>query len=320
MPVLQKSSYPGAPFYQYNGHLQTVLPALIRRIRGLKYERERLTLSDGDFVDLDWIDQGAKELVILVHGLEGNTERHYVKGMAQQFAGENWDVLAWNCRSCSGEMNRMPRLYNHGEIGDLGEVMEHALGVKNYEKVVLIGFSMGGNIIMKYLGVHGKNIPAPLYKAVAFSAPCDLVASVKLLDAPQSKFYKNRFLKMLKGKIKIKAETFPDLIDFDNFQKVEKWSDFDNFFTAPLNGYKDADDFYYQGSAINFMKGIRIPTLLVNAKNDPILTPSCFPEALCLEHRNIFLESPETGGHVGFMVPRRSKAWSEDRAWEFISS
>ena len=318
MPLIKNSNYTKPPFYQYNAHLQTVLPAILRKVKGVRYERERLTLSDGDFVDLDWMDSNSRQLVLLAHGLEGNTDRHYMKGMAKFFANKGWDILAWNCRSCSGEMNRKLRLYNHGEIEDIEEVIQHALKTKHYEKIVLIGFSMGGNIILKYLGVHGKNLPDSLYKAIAFSAPVDLKTSVDLLNEPKSSFYRNRFLKKLKIKMKIKAEQFPEVLDFDNFNKITKWQDFDNFFTAPINGYKDAEDFYYQGSARNFMQGIRIPTLLVNALNDPILTPECFPAQLCEKHPHVFLEAPVLGGHVGFSVPKQKFAWSEHRALEFV--
>ncbi len=318
MPVLHKSTYPGAPFYQFNAHLQTILPAITRRVSGIRYERERLTLSDGDFVDLDWIDKGSKKMVLLSHGLEGNSDRHYIRGMAKMFMSQGWDVLAWNCRSCSGEMNKAMRLYNHGEIGDIGEVIEHALKTKNYEEIVLIGFSMGGNINMKYLGTHGKNTPDVIKSAIAFSAPADLVTSVKLLDQPESKFYKRRFLKKLKVKIKAKAEKFPETIDFNNFTKIGEWSDFDNYFTAPLNGFKNADEFYQYGSARNFMEGIQVPTLLVNAQNDPILTPECSPQDLCSKHQHIYLETPEEGGHVGFTMSNSKYAWSEIRALEFV--
>lgn len=320
MPIIPQSSYPGAPRYQINGHWQTIAPAVLRRIRGIKYQRERLTLQDGDFVDLDWLGQGSKDLVLLSHGLEGNSERHYVKGMAKLFYEKGWDALAWNCRSCSGEMNRKLRLYNHGEIGDISEVIEHALKTRKYDRIVLVGFSMGGNILLKYLGVNGTNIPQQIKKAVAFSAPCDLHTSVALLDRPESSFYRNRFMKMLKRKIKIKARKYPDVLKVENFKKIKEWRDFDNFFSAPLNGYRDADDFYTQGSAANFMEGIKIPTLLVNAQNDPILTPACSPQDLCQDHPFIYLETPEQGGHVGFSVRGKPYAWSEYRAWEFVES
>ncbi len=319
MPVIQKSSYKGPPFYQYNGHLQTILPALLRNVGGIEYERERLTLADGDFVDLDWIDNGSKNLIFLSHGLEGNSDRHYMKGMAKMFALQKWDIVAWNCRSCSGEMNLMPRLYNHGEIEDIAEVIEHIISTKSYDKIVLIGFSMGGNIIMKYLGVHGKNLPQQLYKAIAFSSPTDLKGSANLLNFPQASFYRKRFLKMLKAKMEIKARQYPNLIDIDNFNNIEQWSDFDNFFTAPLNGYKDAEEFYFEGSPNNFMGGISIPTLLVNAKNDPILSPGCFPTKRCENHKFVYLEAPQRGGHVGFSAWRKQFAWSEYRALEFVN-
>ncbi|MDZ4681050.1 MAG: alpha/beta hydrolase, partial [Saprospiraceae bacterium] len=121
MPVLHHSTYPGPPFLQFNGHLETMAP-MLRRVE-VAYERERLELSDGDFVDLDWVDRGSRKLVLLTHGLEGGSDRPYMKGMARYFADCGWDALAWNCRSCSGEMNRLLHLYHHGEIGDISEVI-----------------------------------------------------------------------------------------------------------------------------------------------------------------------------------------------------
>lgn len=318
MPVLQRSNYPRPPLYQFNGHMQTILPALLRRVDA-PYERERFTLADGDVLDLDWIDRGSRQLAILTHGLEGNSSRPYMKGMARFLSEQGWDVLAWNCRTCTGEMNDQLRLYNHGDIEDIGAVIAHALRTKDYENVALIGFSMGGSILMKYLGVHGKEVPASIRKGVAFSSPCDLAASVQALELPGNKFYKNRFLKSLRPKIVAKAERFPGVVDLSNFDRIREWRDFDNFFSAPINGYRDADDFYRQASAKNYMAGTDRPILLVNAKNDPILSPACSPVALCEQHPHIFLEMPEKGGHVGFDLARNTWAWSELRALEFIT-
>lgn len=318
MPILNQSTYRKAPFYQFNGHLQTILPGMFRTVP-LIYERERLELPDGDFVDLDWVENKSRRLVILSHGLEGNSDRHYIKGMAKIFADQGWNVLAWNCRSCSGEMNRKLRLYNHGEIGDFGEVINYALQTKDFEEVALIGFSMGGSITLKYLGVHGKEVAANITKAVVFSAPCDLKSGAAILDEPQNRIYKNRFLKKLKIKLAAKAAQFPGAIDLSNLEKVEVWHDFDEYFSAPLNGYKDAEDFYRQASAINFISGITIPTLLVNAQNDPILAPECYPVEQCKQHPHVFLEIPKQGGHVGFELFRKPYMWSEYRAIEFCS-
>lgn len=316
MPLIRKSSYPRPPRYQFNGHLQTVLPAILRRVH-TAYERERITLEDGDFLDLDWLAGGSEQLVLLSHGLEGNSTRHYMMGMANLFFDQGWDVLAWNCRSCSGEMNRQFRLYNHGEIGDIGAVINHALRTKPYQRVLLIGFSMGGSILMKYLGVNGKAAPGPIIGGIAFSSPCDLEASVNALELPGNSFYKRRFFKSLSKKVEAKAALFPGRLDPGKLKEVGHWRDFDNYFSAPLSGYADADDFYRQASAKHYMGGTDRPILLVNAENDPILPPACSPVSLCATHPRLFLERPRQGGHVGFSLPRKPYAWSEYRALEF---
>ncbi len=292
---------------------------MMRKVPGLVYERERLTLSDGDFVDLDWVDGGNDRLVILTHGLEGDSQRHYIRGTARLFGQHGYDALAWNCRSCSGEMNREFRLYNHGEIGDFGEVIDHALRTKPYREVVLVGYSMGGNITLKYLGVHGKNAPDVIRRAVAVSAPTDLLASAKLLDLPGNRFYRNRFMKKLTLKMSQKATQFPGRLNMAQLKDVTVWEDFDNFFSAPVNGYRDAQDFYEQASAINFMPGIKIPVLLLNAQNDPILSPECSAIGLAEKMPNLYVETPWLGGHVGFVVPRDPFTYSERRALAFVS-
>ena len=319
MPLIQ-SLYSGPPAYQYNGHLQTIIPSLTRAVPGVTYERERLTLTDGDFVDLDWIDSGQKRLVILTHGLEGDSNRQYIRGTAKLFAEHAYDVLAWNCRSCSGEMNRAFRLYNHGEIGDFGEVITHALRTKKYEHVMLIGYSMGGNITLKYLGVQGSQLPSAIKGGMAISAPTDLGASAVLLDRPSNRFYRNRFMKKLLVKISQKAALFPGRLDMNKLRLVKHWRDFDNFFSAPVNNYRDADDFYTQASAVNFMAGTTVPTLLLNAQNDPLLSTECSPTWLAETHKHIFLETPRTGGHVGFQIVRDPYTYAERRALWFAQN
>ncbi len=302
----------------FNGHLESIYPAVFRKTGDIKYERERLTLSDGDFVDLDWLHSNSRQLVVLTHGLEGDTSRQYMAGMARFFSGKKWDVLAWNCRSCSGEMNLKPRMYHHGEIGDFGEVVNHALKTKDYENIVLVGFSMGGNISMKYLGVHGNSIPSAIKACVAFSSPTDLEAGAEILDLPSNIIYKRRFLHSLKEKLEKKSRQFPGALDLSLFDKIKVWRDFDEFYSAPMNGFENAAAFYRNASAKNFMPGIAIPTLLVQAKNDPILPKACYPVDLCDKAPNLFLEMPQYGGHVGFWRPGQLYAWSEKRAWEFV--
>lgn len=318
MPLLP-TAYAGPPAYQYNGHLQTIMPSLVRAVAGVAYERERLTLSDDDFVDLDWLVGGNRRLVLLTHGLEGDSHRQYIRGAAKLFAQAHYDVLAWNCRSCSGEMNRAFRLYNHGEIGDIGEVIQHALKAGSYDEVVLVGYSMGGNITLKYLGVQGANLPSAIKRAVAISSPTDLEASAQRLDHPSNRFYRNRFMKKLLVKIGQKALRYPDRLDMTKLRQVKRWRDFDDFFSAPINNYRDAGDFYAQASAVHFMPGITIPTLLLNARNDPLLSPECSPDWLAETHAHIFLETPRTGGHVGFALPRDPHTYAERRALWFAN-
>ncbi|MCP1386163.1 YheT family hydrolase [Runella salmonicolor] len=319
MPIINQSTYPGPPRYLFNGHLQTIIPSVFRKIEGVTYERERFLLSDGDFVDIDWLDTRSKKLVVLTHGLEGDSGRHYIKGTAKLFSQNGWDVLAWNCRSCSGEMNKAFRLYNHGEIGDISELINHALRTKHYEKIVLVGYSMGGNISLKYVGAKGKELPDVVRGAAAFSAPTNLKTSAELLDLPKNRFYRDRFMKKLTKKIAAKSELYPGKLDMSRLKNVKVWKDFDDFFSAPVNGYRDADDFYEQASAVNFIKEVRIPVLICNAQNDPILNADCAPKALAEKHPFIFVETPKTGGHVGFLVKNDEFAWSERRALDFLS-
>lgn len=319
MPIIQNSSYANPPFYQFNGHLQTIIPGVFRKIKNIKYQRERLELPDQDFLDLDWIINGNKNLVILSHGLEGSSDRQYIQGAAKLFSQNSWDVLAWNCRSCSGEMNRTARLYHHGDVEDIGTVINHAVAQQKYDNIVLVGFSMGGAMSLNYLGKNGKNIPDQVKAGVAFSTPCDLKEGAEILNIRSNAIYRKRFLRNLKKKILIKEKEFPGLVDLNKLKEIKEWRDFDEHFSAPLNNYKSADDFYYNSSAKNFMHNIQIPTLLVNADNDPILTPACTPLDIAKSNANIFMEQPSQGGHCGFMLPNQEFAWSEIRALEFAN-
>jgi len=188
-----------SPWWLRNPHLGTVVPSLLRQV-DLSYDRERINTPDGDFMDIDWIKGGYKRLIVLSHGLEGSSGRTYMKGAAKLFSQNSWDVLAWNCRSCSGEMNLKPRFYHHGDSLDLSTVVDHIITENSYEQLFLAGFSMGGSIISKYLGEGKFKVPTNIVGGAAISTPFDLKGSAQKLDGKGMGFYRRRFLKKIRTK------------------------------------------------------------------------------------------------------------------------
>ena len=313
MPVL-KSSYK-APFYLFNGHLQTIIPSLFRLVKDVRYERERITTPDQDFLDLDWSKVNSDAVAILSHGLEGDSSRAYILGMVKALNKEGVDALAWNYRSCSGEPNKLLRSYHLGASDDLDFVVQHALREGRYKKVYLLGFSAGGNITLKYLGEAPGQVPKEVQAAAVFSVPVDLKSSAGKI----SKIYTQRFLRTLGRKLEQKRTMYPDHIDLSNYSLSWSFPEFDNRYTAPLHGFADAEDYYKQSSSRQFIPSIQIPTLLINAQNDPFLASPCYPIAEAKQSSNFYLEVPDQGGHVGFMVDfRQDLYYSEERAVEFL--
>ncbi|GGF27299.1 alpha/beta hydrolase [Echinicola rosea] len=287
---------------------------------GVVYERERIDTPDRDFLDLDWSKVGSKRLLIISHGLEGSSERHYVTGLVKLFNQHQIDALAWNNRSCSGEMNRQQVLYHHGASHDLKAVIEHVLATEDYAEIYLAGISMGGAQTLKYLGEEGSALPQPLKKAAVYSTPCNLPDSAATLRLTKNIFYKNKFLAKLKVKMAEKAKQFPGILDESLLPNVKDFDTFDDHFTAKLHGFRDGQDFYRTVSPDNWMAEITVPTLIVNAKNDPLLIDRCYPVALARKHKLIHLEMPERGGHTGFAVKGKEFSWVEERLLEFLAS
>ncbi len=298
--------------------MQTIHPALFRRVPRVTRRRERLELADGDFLDLDWASAGRGKLAILSHGLEASSQAPYIQGMATALIARGWDILAWNYRGCSGEMNRLLPFYHSGASHDLHEVVEHALKVHPAEQVDLVGFSLGGNMTLKYLGEREAH--PRLHRAVAFSVPCDLAcSSVRLSARVNQLLYMERFLRSLRQKLVAKKPSFPEQIDLQGIGAIRNFRQFDNRFTAPLHGFRDAEDYWARASSRPFLPRIKIPALLVNAANDPFLGPGCFPREEAEASECFHLEVPEDGGHVGFSTQGR-EYWSEQRAAEFLSA
>jgi uncharacterized protein len=305
------------PLFLFNAHLETIYPALMRRVKLQPYQRERIATPDNDFLDLDWLKQSSPRLAIISHGLEGNTQRAYMKGMAKALFAHGYDVLAWNYRGCSEEINRQLRFYHSGATDDLDHVIRHALGSGLYNEINLIGFSLGGNLTLKYLG-EKRNRPEAIKKAVAYSVPMDLHTSCLQISQPGNWIYTQRFLKSLRKKVTEKSNYRKEL-DIRALSKIKTLMEFDDHFTGPIHGYKNALDYYEQCSAIRFLDQIALPTLIVNAQNDPFLSKECYPSDQLKTHPFVKVEIPQRGGHVGFtQFHENGLYWSEVRALAFL--
>lgn len=316
MPLLT-SSYRPEVFFR-NGHLATIYSALMRKVDGPEQIRERITLPDGDFLDLDWskADRPAEKVLVLLHGLEGNAQRPYMMGSARLFSGNGYDVCAVNLRGCSGQPNRLFRSYHSGATEDLEAVLAHILEKYTYREIYLKGFSLGGNLILKFLG-EGSKYSQRIAGAAAVSVPCDLHDSLLQLNKAKNWLYARRFLSTLREKVREKQERFPESITVAEVEKIKSLKDFDDYYTSRAHGFSDAIDYYTRCSSLRFLEGIRVPTLLLNARNDSFLGSRCYPVEACRNHSAVYFESPDYGGHVGF-VGAGSYFYSEQRSLEFL--
>jgi len=321
MPVID-SEY--KPLRRYrNAYIQTILPTLLRKVEDVNYTRQRVKTSDGDFIDLDWSLAAANKvpaesLAVVCHGLEGSSDRAYMLGMVKAFNARGIDAVAYNYRGCSGEMNLARKFYSAGATGDLQEVLDVINNQCYYQTIYLVGFSLGGNLVLKYGGEKGKNIDPAIKGIAAISAPCDLHSSSMELLKAKNYMISLRFLIMLRKKLIEKSNLYPELKRIDP-QGIKDLKQFDDQVTAPLAGYKDAEDYWYKASCIRELDQIIIPTLIINAADDPILGPECYPYQEARRNEYIKLEVPPQGGHVGFMHrPNQSEYWHETKTVEFL--
>ncbi len=277
MPLI-KSNYRPSYFFR-NYHISTIYTSVFRKVNGIKQQRERLELEDGDFLDLDWsfsVKEKSDKVLIVLHGLEGNAQRPYITGLAKLFNKNGWDVAAVNFRGCSGEMNRLYRSYNAGASEDLKEVITAILSKNKYTHLALNGFSLGGNVVLKYLG-EGNEIPKEVVAAVAVSTPIDLAGSCEKLAESKNSLYSKRFVKKLKEQLYLREGKFPNELERAKIDSCKTLVSIDDLYTSKAHGFEDASDYYAKSSALNFIENIKIPTLLINAKNDEFLSDSCYP-------------------------------------------
>lgn len=315
MPVIKTDYKPS--FFFKNRHINTIYSSLFRKTKPLSFKRKRIETLDEDFLDIDLIENGSRKIVILCHGLEGSSDSKYIQATAKLLSLNGYSVAAMNYRFCSGEINRQLVTYHSGKTDDLHTVINFVL--PNYDSVYLVGFSLGGNLILKYNG-DGLFSLSPKIKAnVAISVPVDLKGSSISLKRCENVLYRWRFLRTLSKKMFLKHQQFPNELDLAPLKKIKTLTDFDDFFTSKINGFKDAEDYYLKASSKQFIHNISKPTLLINALDDPFLSESCFPISEAEENSYFFLMTPIYGGHVGF-ISKGVFYWSEIQILNFLNS
>ena len=316
MPLLSSDYRP--PLYFRSGHLSTIYSGLFRRVNDLEQQRERLELPDGDFMDLDWsfAEKPSQKVAILLHGLEGNAQRPYITGSAKAFNEAGIDACAVNFRGCSGETNRLFRSYHSGATEDLDAVVRHILALEKYPEIYIKGISLGGNMALKYVG-EDREVPEEVKAVIGISVPCDLHSSLLQLLSPKNYPYALRFKNHLVAKLRPKLPLFRDRISESDIKNIKNLKDFDDIYTAPAHGFKDAMDYYERCSCRQFLPKVRTPSLIINATNDSFLGPECYPYPEARENGYIHLETPKFGGHVGFFAAG-NRYYSEKRAIKFL--
>nr|AOE05913.1 alpha/beta hydrolase, peptidase S33 family [uncultured bacterium] len=319
MPIVS-SNFRASGLFK-DAHFSTIYSAKIRRVKGVKQSRERFELPDGDFIDIDWtnarVSRKNQKVAVLFHGLEGDAQRPYMLGTAKLLSTNGYDVAAVNLRGCSGVQNRLYRSYHSGETGDIAFIVE-TLVKRKYEKIGLYGVSLGGNAILKYLGEH-TNIPAEVKVASCIGVPADLRMSLEQLSKKENVIYRTSFLVHLRAKYRKKMSRFPEKMSRQSYKKINSLQSFDDIYTAPAHGFEDALDYYAKASSAQFIKNIKVPTLILNAKNDSFLHGDCYPIEQAKQSDILHLEMPDHGGHVGFYM-KGEYYYNELRTFDFFKN
>ena len=309
MPVLNSDSYKPTALFR-NGFIGTVYPYYFRKPLTYPYQRQRVKTPDEDFFDIDWLKNNHNtKLAILLHGLEGSSGSQYINGLTGVLFNAGYDIAAVNFRSCSGEINLQPEMYHSGYTKDLDYIIHHL--TDDYATVVICGFSLGGNVILKYAGQCGHDIYPKIKAVAAISAPCDLRGVSLQFKKWYNYPYEKLFLKTLMQKVEIKHKMYPDIIDLSHVSKIKNLWDFDEYYNAAMHQFTGAEDYYNLNSSIRFLPGICVPAFILNAKNDSFLSDTCYPYHEAEENAFVHLMTPEYGGHVGFAGFRQTKYWSD---------
>jgi predicted alpha/beta-fold hydrolase len=298
MPI-PSINYP-APRWLPGGHLQTIFPAKCIVKPQVAYRRERWPAPDGDFIDIDFVDGNpGQPFLVLFHGLEGSSDSHYARALMSHIATIGWSGAVPHFRGCSGELNHAPRFYHSGDAQEVGWILQRLAACRNERragKFYAVGASLGGNALLRWLG-ESQHQAEIVDAACAISAPLDLAGGGAALSRGINLVYTKAFLQTLKPKCLQKLGQFPGLFERDAMLQARNLYEFDNIVTAPLHGYRDTDDYWNRASANHVLNDITVPTLILNAQNDPFLPPHHLPRTAS---RYVTLDYPLQGGHVGF--------------------
>jgi predicted alpha/beta-fold hydrolase len=290
-----------APWWLPGGHLQTIYAAFLDRRYRVTYRRERWDTPDGDFIDADWVEgEPDKPLLVLFHGLEGSSSSHYALSLMHAVRKLNWRGVVVMFRGCSGEINRLPRAYHSGDSAEINWILRRLKSRHSPGKLYAVGVSLGGNALLKWLGEQGEEAGNIVKAVAAVSAPIDLMAAGDHLGQGFNLFYARTFLASMKEKFLEKLKRFPKLVDREAMLRSRTLREFDDVVTAPLHGYKNTDDYWTRASSKPGLINIRVPTLLINAKNDPFLPAGALPSPAAVSAA-VTLNFSGTGGHAGFV-------------------
>jgi len=318
MPVLKNSTYKPSFLFK-NGHFNTSYRALFHKVDN-NFKRKRLELADGDFIDLDFSTVNSDKVVIAIHGLEGSSKSSYILSLTNELNKHHFDIIAVNLRSCSGEQNRLLSSYHSGKTEDLEAVIKYISNQYNYKEIHIVGYSLGGNLALKYMG-EGK-VSSKIKSTIGVSVPCSLKDSSVQMELLDNRLYLNRFLKTLKEKLLVKLEKFPDsFLTKENILAVKNFKDFDDVYTAPAHGFKDANDYYATSSCNQYLPNITTPTLLITSLDDPFFSTGSYPFEEAEASRHFFMEATKYGGHVGFgtYLNTKKNTWCEYRILSFLT-
>jgi len=317
MPLLQSNFSPTLLFK--NPHFNTIYRSLFKK-EVFNYKRTRITTWDNDFIDLDFSLIKSKTLILLIHGLEGSSESGYMIATSKHLNLSGYDTVCMNLRGCSGEDNLLLKTYHSGKTDDVDFVINYLAEKHTHENIILCGFSLGGNLVLKYLGEY-STIHNKVKGAVTVSVPVDLTSSQAELSKFKNKLYLYRFLNTLKQKIIQKGKDFPAFkMNLKKVSNAKKFHDIEAQYTAPVFGFKSPEDYWSKASCKPYIPKIKLPTLLINAMDDTFLGEECYPFEEAKKSSDFYLMTPKYGGHVGFISSLTTKNhWMEDQIINFIN-